>query len=101
MHFGRAECLERAERMEQWALGLMEVVPTQASASRILEATVPAWGPTPLIDIAMQLEMKSFLQHKVCQSLVDVWWRGGHPGSQLTIGEKERWLWLFVFLPPI
>ena len=81
MQSGRSECLARAGELESWATGLMGVLPTQASAARILAARVDAWSAGPLIDLAMQLEMKQFLSHKTCQALMDAWWRGGFPGG--------------------
>lgn len=65
MEFGRTECLERATRLESWAMGVMEQVPTSEGAERILSNISPAWGPLTMIDATMVLEMKHFLSLKV------------------------------------
>ena len=39
------------------------------------------WGLGSLIDLGLQMELKGFLAHRHCQSLMDLRWRGGFPGS--------------------
>jgi hypothetical protein len=48
------------------------------------------WGErhgagAPLLDLAMRLNMKTFLSHKHCQALVERWWRGGFAHSTVTL----------------
>ena len=77
-------------------------MPTQPAAYRILSNAVKAWGPNTLLDMAMQFEMKLFISQKHCQSLMDVWWRGGYPTpsggpSRLTLREDVSIAWIFLY----
>ena len=102
MLVGRAECFERADRIESWAIGVLNAVPTRAEAARILAHVVPAWGRNYLIDVAMLLEMRNFLSHNSCQSLMDDWFKGGFPGSSMQLKENDSMmiLWFYLLLPP-
>lgn len=42
-----------------------------------------------LVDLALQMELKAFLAHRHCQSLMDLWWRGGYPGSSCTLSNDD------------
>lgn len=103
MQFGRKECLDRARRLEEWAIGLMDTVRPQANGAQILSARVPEWGPKMLIDTAMQLEMKEFVSHRTCQALMDVWWRGGYPGGTVQLRDADSLVrvWFYVVCPPL
>ena len=35
------------------------------------------------------MELKNFLSHRHCTSLMDLWWRGGYPGSGCVIKADE------------
>ena len=61
-----------------------------------------AWGPNTLLDMAMLFSMKSFVSHKHCQSLMDVWYRGGFPGGKLILDDDVSMLTilLYVLCPP-
>ena len=54
-------------------MGLLDVVPTRAGAESILTHRLASWGPNMLIDVAMKLEMKSFLGIRECQGMMDNW----------------------------
>ena len=103
MQFGKAECLERAEMLESWAVGALTSLPTQLSAKRILSRTLPAWGDSTLLDTAMLFEMKSFLAQMQSQALMDAWWRGDYPGGQLQLVEdySVSALGVYALLPPL
>jgi hypothetical protein len=51
--------------------------------------------------MAMLLEMKAFISHKHCQSLMDKWWVGGHPeyGCELEEQVSYSYLALISVLP--
>jgi hypothetical protein len=101
MQYGMADCLARSKRYQKWAAGLLNTVPTQAVAHSILSLAVKAWGPNTLVDLAMQLEMKEFIAQKHCQSLNEVWWRGGYSGSRIVLAEKASMakIWLYGLWP--
>jgi len=46
--------------------------------------------------------MRNFLSHKVCQSLMDDWFKGGFPGSSMQLKENDSMmiLWFYLLLPP-
>ena len=102
MPFGVAECLERAEKLESWAVGTLNSVTLQASARAILGRALPDWGSTTLLDLAMQFKMKSFICQWHCQSLMDAWWRGDFPGGRIELPEDYSTLalWLYAVMPP-
>jgi len=102
IQFGKDECLKRADRLESWANGILEVVPSSLEGFAILGHTVPQWGASSLLDTGMQFGMKKFLSHKHCQSMVDAIWRGDFEGS-ITLPKDFSFLafCLYVFLPPI
>ena len=77
--WGGAEVHERAKMLEAWAIGVLDAVPTQEQAFRILKHPYgEAWGAKrdTLLDLAMRLGMKSFLAHRHCKAWKDLWWRG-------------------------
>ena len=57
---------------------------------------MPQWGPNTILDTAMQLGMKGFVSQKHCQSLMEVWWRGGYPGGTLVLPESFSMLSLWA-----
>ena len=83
---GGSECAERAERMNDWARGAMDIAADEATAHQVLEAKVcDRWTA---IDLACFSEAKSFLSQRHCVSLYERWWHGSwNPhvsvGSQL------------------
>ena len=54
-----------------------ERVAEQEVAHVILSQNVPAWHMGALVELALHMERKNFLAHRHCQSLMDLWWRGG------------------------
>ena len=59
--------------MEGWAVGALNEAPSIEAAHAML---MTRKGLT-LIDLAMLLEMKGFIGHYHCKSLMDHHWRGG------------------------
>lgn len=67
----------------------MELVEEQEVAHTILSHHVEAWRMGALVDLALQMQLKTFLAHRHCQSLMDSWWRGGYPSSTCVISADE------------
>lgn len=87
---GRTALEDISVLLEGWAVGLISSIDGQEDAFAVLASTVCAWGQrsgagAPLLDLAMRLEMKTFLSHKHCQALMELWWRGGYYGSAVTL----------------
>ena len=105
VYWGRQEIQSSAAELEAWAIGVMDLVDEQEIAHVILSQFVPAWRMGALVELALHMEHKAFLAHRHCQSLMDLWWRGGYPGSSCLLKADESltklcvWIWL-PFLNP-
>ena len=72
-------------RMEDHALGVMEVTQGEEAAFKLLMQSTTAvpdpfvFGNRNLLDLAYSLARKRFLQHHHSQALMELWWRGGYP----------------------
>ena len=77
------------------------VVGPQEVAHVILSQNVPEWHMGALIELALHMERKNFLAHRHCQSLMDLWWRGGYPGSfcLLSADQNAFSLCAYIVLP--
>ena len=97
---GQAEAEVMADEIESWATGVLGVIADQPLAHWLLSQRVAAWRLGSLISLALQMELKAFLAHRHCQSLMDLRWRGGFPDSvvviQSTHGLGRLFLWSFV-----
>lgn len=99
--WGRSVVEANALQLESWAISVMELVEEQEIAHHILMQNVPAWRMGALVELALHMKLKTFLAHRHCQSLMDLWWRGGYPGSACLLGADESswWLCIWIVLP--
>jgi hypothetical protein len=76
-------------------------VEPQEVAHVILSQNVPEWHMGALVELALHMERKNFLAHRHCQSLMDLWWRGGYPGSfcLLSADQNAFSLCAYIVLP--
>ena len=97
---GRSECIQAAAEIEGWAIGVMDEVGEQELGMWLLSQPVEQWKMGSLIDIALSMDLKAFLCHRHCQSLMDLRWRGGYPGSGCVISAGHSMvalcIWAFV-----
>jgi len=96
--WGRAEVLERAARLEAWAVGVLDAIPKQHQALRILGFQHgELWGHSSdtILDLAMRTGMKSFASHRYCTALMDRMWRGEHIPATPTLPHDFSYLALF------
>ena len=89
--WGRHEVEQRAKVMESWATGVIDSAISQDAAFNVLGSMADGWGEQTALDLAMHLEMKAFLSHRHCQSLMDRWWRGGFEGSGVVLEEDTTY----------
>jgi len=99
----KAELARQGELFEARAVGVLEAVHTRAAAHLLLWRVV-AQLPIKNLELAAQLQMKSFISHPYCRSLADLIWRGGTPdatSSHVTLHEGLSYslLLLHVLLP--
>ena len=83
--WGRQEVDGYSRELEGWAIGVMDLVDEQEIAHLILSHHVEEWEMGALVELALCMKIKHFLAHRHCQSLMDLWWRGGYPGSHCEI----------------
>ena len=96
--WGASEVADHAKEYEGWALSVMEMVDEQEIAHLILSGHVERWRMGSLCEIALQMHVKKFLAHRHCTSLMDLWWRGGYPGSGCVIAPDENFLTCLLHL---
>lgn len=63
IEFGKADVEATSRTLEEWAIAIMEEIPSQEPAYRILSQQLKSWGPHTLLDMAMLLEMKARLAY--------------------------------------
>ena len=94
--------------MEAWAIGTLEKTPSKHVAQSLLKlrtsrtAKLKGSYAVSLIDLAFYCEMKNFLDHRHCRSLMNLWWRGGisdHSPWQLRPNFSWATLATRAFLP--
>jgi len=87
-----------ATSLQDWAYGLMETA-NSAQATRILELEVcdDYIRPNACMDVAMATGAKKFLTQRHCVKLMDIYWRGGIPGSSIEISQGHNMLLLLLF----
>lgn len=79
---GSAVCLalggsSLALELEQWAVGVIELISSRDDAAAALSQRLPDWPQQEtLLEVAIHLGSKRFLGHRHCQLLVDCWWKG-------------------------
>ena len=83
--WGQDEALKSAAEFESWAIGVMECVQEQEQAHWILSHPILEWNMGAAVDMALTLDLKGFLSHRHCQSLLDQWWRGSYANSTCTL----------------
>lgn len=98
---GQQEALDRTARMQEWAIGAMEMAPDEAQAHFVLGQSIRDDTHYTALDIAMHTQAKAFLTQRHCVTLMDKWWRGGTPGSSVVLPPQYSWLMLafFAFFP--
>ena len=95
----------QSERMQQWAIGVLEEAVDDEAAFRILELPTTSHpdpfikGNDSLIGLAGYLRMKRFLQQRHCQALMDLWWRGGTSTgtAERLLPDNFSWVLLIVY----
>ena len=91
---------EAAAEIESWALGVLNEVQEQELAHWLLSQKVREWKMGSIINLALQMELKLFLAHRHCQSLMDLRWRGGYPDSAVVISSNHSawqvFVWAFI-----
>ena len=87
-----------AEALEDWAYGLLETANT-TNANKILQLQVceAFIRPNACMDVAMATGAKKFLTQRHCVKLMDVYWRGGIPGSSIEIKQDANMLLLLLY----
>ena len=97
---GQQEAQAAAEEIESWATGVLNEVAEQELAHWLLSQRVKPWRLGSIINLALQMELKAFLAHRHCQSLMDLRWRGGFPDSAIVIKPTHTlwqiFMWAFV-----
>ena len=97
---GQQDSEAYAEEIEGWAIGVLDEINEQELAHWLLSQRVQEWRLGSLINLALQMELKAFLAHRHCQSLMDLRWRGGYPDSGVVISPTHSlWqmsMWAFV-----
>jgi len=99
-HTRRQQLIELASRFSQSAIGVLDRLPNQEVARKILLAREDievadggVLNPTAifstlggahgskssLLDMALEFQNKEFLAHRYCQSVFDDWWKGRSP----------------------
>ena len=72
----------------------------QELAHWLLSQKVREWKMGSIINLALQMELKLFLAHRHCQSLMDLRWRGGYPDSAVVISSNHSawqvFVWAFI-----
>ena len=58
---GQQEVSDRADRLEQWACGALDKAPNSETAYKVLSAPATSRHFGPLLDLALECEMKNFL----------------------------------------
>ena len=87
--WGQEEAKRASEQFESWAIGTMECVQEQDQAHFILAHPIQEWNMGAMVDMALTLDLKGFLSHRHCQSLLDLWWRGGYASSTCTLSQEN------------
>ena len=100
----KTSALELSLTLQTWAYGLLDIA-DQAHATKILELEVceSFIRPNTCMDVAMATGAKMFLTQRHCVRLMDCHWRGGIPGSSITISPQFNYvaLTLYAVLPPL
>ena len=78
---GQQEVRDRAERLEGWASGALETAPTTETAYKVLSSPAMSRHLGTLLDLGLECEMKNFLSHRHCLSLMSNAWIGAYDGS--------------------
>jgi len=96
--WGKAKVEEASEALEHWAIQVLDGVEEQDVAHVILSQNVPSWRMGALVELALHMELKAFLAHRHCQSLMNLWWRGGYPGSYCLLSADQAPLALCLYI---
>ena len=81
----KTRMLERAKRMEKWAVGVLDHSVDEKMAKDILSTTLVENQQYHLSDLALHGKMKHFLAHQCCVSYMELEWRGGYFGSSFCL----------------
>jgi len=79
--------LERAERMEGWAVGILDHSFDEKMARDIISTNLVAHEQYHLADVGLHGQMKQFLNHQFCVGYMDLEWRGDSFGSAYALPE--------------
>jgi len=71
--WGQSRIRVRATELESWATGVLDACPSRTGAFDVLSRPTNVAAHTTLLDLAMVLQMKQFLAHRYCQSMMQVW----------------------------
>ena len=67
----------------------------------LISMPVKQWHMGSLVDLALQMQLKTFLSHRHCQSLMDLRWRGGFSGSGCIVSSSHSFAvlaaWAMIF----
>tara|TARA_B110001452_G_scaffold21628_1_gene17351 strand:+ start:612 stop:4946 length:4335 start_codon:yes stop_codon:yes gene_type:complete len=98
VHPASNQALERAERLQEWALGALETA-DEERAYKVLRMQIDGniMRPNSCLDIARLTSAKMFLTQRHCVSLMSLQWRGGQPGSSVTIRKSFNYIELLIF----
>jgi hypothetical protein len=101
INWGRHEVTALGEEMEGWVIGVLNGVPNQEMAHRLLARVVHRISRYSVMEMAMHLKMKRFINHRYCQSLMDRLWCGSdrtgmpRPGAS-SLGESYNYFVLLL-----
>uniref|UniRef100_A0A7S3AMF8 TRPM SLOG domain-containing protein n=1 Tax=Haptolina ericina TaxID=156174 RepID=A0A7S3AMF8_9EUKA len=97
------EITQHAERIETWAVRVLQEAADEQQAFNILRlpaTLMPAphiLGNRSAVDLAGSLERKKFINQRYCQALIERWWRGGHEGAYFTLPVRFSYLLLLLY----
>jgi hypothetical protein len=66
---------DMSRTFEGWAVGMLEAALNASEAYAALSTPKAEWGQSSVLDLALELDMKSFIDQHYAKELGSIWWQ--------------------------